>query len=55
MRELIGKKVEVLANDIIYTGKLVEISETDVHLETDSGWTVIPVDQVALIRGKDEV
>ena len=50
MNELIGQIVEVSANYITYTGKLVEISETEVHLETDSGWVVIPVEQVSAIR-----
>ncbi len=50
---LIGKTVEVMANYITYTGKLVEVSETEVHLETVSGWIVIPVEQVGDIREKD--
>ncbi len=54
MRELIEKYVEVGANDIIYSGKLVEIGETEVHLESESGWIVIPVDQIAFIRKKGE-
>ncbi len=54
MIELIGKYVEVMANNITYTGKLVEIGETDVYLEAESGWVVIPVEQIALIRKKEE-
>ena len=52
IENLIGKIVEVFANDITYTGKLVEIGETDVHLEAESGWIVIPVEQVIHIREK---
>jgi hypothetical protein len=54
MIELLGKEVEVLANHITYTGKLVEISETDVYLQAESGWVVIPVERVSEIRKKKE-
>ncbi|HXX57517.1 MAG TPA: hypothetical protein VEI96_05910 [Thermodesulfovibrionales bacterium] len=50
LNDLIGKRVEVMANYITYTGRLVEVSETEVHLETESGWIVIPVEQVGDIR-----
>jgi hypothetical protein len=52
--ELLGKHVEVSANQITYHGTLVEVSETDVFLQGDSGWVVIPVDQVISIRGLGE-
>lgn len=52
MIELIGKHVEIMANNITYTGKLVEIGETDVYLQAESGWIVIPVEQIAFIREK---
>lgn len=52
IENLIGKVVEVFANDITYTGKLVEVGETDVHLQTETGWVVIPVEQVISIREK---
>lgn len=54
MIDLLGKLVVVSANDITYTGKLVEISETDVHLETELGWLVIPVESIISIRGKED-
>ena len=50
MIELLGKRVVVIANGITYTGKFVEISEEEVHLESESGWVVIPVERVAVIR-----
>ena len=53
MENLIGREVEVIANFITYTGKLVEISETEVHLETEGGWIVIPVEQVVSVRERD--
>ncbi len=54
MTDLIGKRVEVMANDILYTGVLVELGETDVYLEAQAGWIVIPMDQVAFIREKEQ-
>ncbi len=54
VRDLIGKYVEVIANDITYTGRLVEIGEEDVFIETQSGWVVIPVESVAIIKAKVE-
>jgi hypothetical protein len=53
MDNLIGKIVEVSANNITYTGKLVEISETEVYLEGESGWIVIPVERVVAVREKE--
>jgi hypothetical protein len=53
MDNLLGKLVEVSANNITYTGKLVEISETEVYLEGESGWVVIPLEQVAAMREKE--
>lgn len=54
MIDLLGKYVEVIANGITYTGKLVEIGEEDVYLEAESGWVVIPVERVAVIREREK-
>jgi hypothetical protein len=51
--DLIGKYVEVIANGITYTGKLVEIGEDEVFIEADLGWIVIPVESVAVIKEKN--
>lgn len=53
MIDLIGKVVDVMANDIVYTGTLIEIGEGEVYLETDMGSVVIPVEQIAFIREKE--
>ena len=53
MIDLIGKIVEVGTVETLYIGKLVEINETEVHLETDSGWLVVPVERVAFLRAKE--
>jgi hypothetical protein len=52
MIALVGKTVEVSTADILYVGKLIEIGEHEVHLETESGWIVIPVESIAFIREK---
>ncbi len=50
MTELIGKLVEVGTGETVYRGKLVEINEEDIYLESESGWLVGPVEKVAFIR-----
>lgn len=54
MYEMIGKNVEVQANGITYKGKLVEIGEREVHLESQTGWLVIRNDQITSIQKVDE-
>ena len=54
MMELIGRNVEVEANGITYTGRLVEVSETEVHLETELGWVTLMTEHVVNIREAGE-
>jgi hypothetical protein len=54
MIELTGKMVEVGTAETVYSGRLVEVNEYEVHLESESGWVVIPVERVAYIREKEE-
>lgn len=51
--DLTGEIVDLMANNVIYTGRLVEIGETDVYLETESCCLTIPVEQIAFIRKKE--
>lgn len=53
MIDLIGKIVEVGTVETLYVGKLIEINENEIHLETESGWLVVPVDRVAFVREKE--
>ncbi|HTR44094.1 MAG TPA: hypothetical protein VMH06_00180 [Thermodesulfovibrionales bacterium] len=53
MIDLVGKVVEVLANNTVYTGVLVEMGEQDVYIESETGFIVIPTEQIASIREKD--
>lgn len=50
VNHLIGKVVVVFANSITYRGRLVEIGETEIYLESESGWITIPTAQVSSIR-----
>lgn len=54
MIDLIGKIVEIGTVETTYRGRLVEINEEEVHLESDTGWVVVPVDRVAFIREPEE-
>jgi ribosome maturation factor RimP len=53
VRDLIGKFVVVETAETMYTGKLIEVGEEEVYLESETGWVVIPVDRVASIRERD--
>lgn len=51
MNDLTGKMVEVGSGDIVYTGRLVEMGEDEIYLQSDTtGWIVIPTDSVVYIR-----
>jgi ribosome maturation factor RimP len=51
--DLIGKLVTVETAETFYEGKLVEVGEDEVHLESDMGWIVIPVQKITSVREKD--
>jgi len=53
MHNLVGKTVAVETFEITYTGVLIEVGEQDVHLQTDSGWIVIPVERITNIQEKE--
>lgn len=50
MIDLIGKTVEVATAETTYSGRLIEVNEEEVHLETEYGWIVVPLEKVAYIR-----
>ena len=54
MIDLIGMLVEVGTVEAVYEGKLVEINEYEIHIVSDSGWVVIPMERVAYVREKSE-
>jgi hypothetical protein len=53
MTDLVGKIVDVETPGMTYTGKLIEIGEDEVHLESESGWIVIPVEKITSIKEKE--
>jgi sporulation protein YlmC with PRC-barrel domain len=50
MHELIGKEVEVNTTEITYRGTLVEIGESEIHLQSETGWITIPVERVVDVK-----
>lgn len=50
MQELIGKDVEVQTVDIIYRGKLIEVGESEIYLQSDYGWITISIDKIADVK-----
>jgi hypothetical protein len=54
MINLVGKIVEVETGDMTYTGKLIEVGEDEVQLESVSGWIVVPVEKIVSIKEKND-
>jgi hypothetical protein len=52
--DLIGTVVEVGTAEAIYEGRLVEVNEDEIYLESESGWVVVPMERVAYVRKKEE-
>jgi len=52
--DLVGKIVEVLTLETTYIGKLIEIGETEVYLESEAGWIVVPVEKIISINEKED-
>jgi len=53
MEKLIGKIVYVETPETRYSGKLIEIGEEEVHLESEAGWIIIPIYRIMDIREKE--
>ena len=49
IQSMIGKEVEVIANGMSYTGVLVEVSDTEVHLKGTLQWISIPTSSIGAI------
>jgi hypothetical protein len=52
IQSMIGKEVEVLANGMRYTGVLIEVSDTEVHLKGSFQWIALPISSVSEINLK---
>ncbi|UCD34074.1 MAG: hypothetical protein JSU90_07165 [Nitrospiraceae bacterium] len=53
MENLTGKKVEVRTAETVYRGVLIEMGEREVHLRSDTGWIVIPLEKIVDIGAVD--
>jgi len=53
VENLTGKIVVVQTQETDYVGKLIELGEEEVHLETEMGWIVIPIERITSIREKE--
>ena len=54
MQNLVGKTVVVDTFETTYTGRLVEVGDQEVYLQSDTGWMVIPIDRVTNIKEKED-
>ncbi len=52
IEDLMGKYVTVTTTETTYSGKLIEVGDEEVHLESEIGWIVIPVSKVTNITEK---
>ncbi len=50
MRDLISKEVEVNTIETVYRGVLVEIGDTEIHLQSPYGWITISLDKIVNIK-----
>lgn len=46
IHSLIGKKVRVVADGLVYKGVLIEVSEDTVDLQGETQWITIPVEKI---------
>ncbi len=54
LQSMIGKEVEVIANGVSYTGVLVEVSDSEVHLKGSMQWISLPAISVSTVRLKSQ-
>lgn len=47
---LVGKEVEILANNTVYRGKLIEVGIEEVYLKTETRWITLMTSAVNEIR-----
>ena len=50
LHDMIGRKVRIIAGDIVYKGFLIEVSEENAALQTESQWITIPIDNINSIE-----
>jgi hypothetical protein len=52
IQSMLNKEVVVIANGVTYTGVLIEVSETEVHLKSTLQWIALPAVSVSQIKLK---
>ena len=50
LEHLIGQKVEVVYEGIVYRGILVGTSDDEIHLQTLMEWVSLPLDQIVSVK-----
>jgi hypothetical protein len=52
IQAMLGKEVEVIANGMKYSGILIEVSDSEVHLKGSFQWMSLPVSSVSEVKLK---
>jgi hypothetical protein len=52
IQSMLGKEVEVVANGMKYSGVLIEVSDSEVHLKGSFQWISLPVSAVSELKLK---
>lgn len=50
LHDMIGRRVRVIAGDMVYKGLLIEVSEENVELQAELQWMTIPIDNINSIE-----
>lgn len=50
VQEMIGKEVEVISNGMSYRGKLIEVSDTEVHIKSQLQYVSLQASSVTAVR-----
>ncbi len=53
IQELIGKEVEVNTVEVIYRGILIEVGESEIQLQSESGCIIVPLEKVVDMKAVD--
>lgn len=54
MQHLIHKNVEVITSETTYRGILIEVGISEIQLQGETGWIVVPLEKVLEVREAEE-
>lgn len=54
LHEMIGRRVRIIAGDVVYKGVLIEVSEENAELQAELQWITIPIDNINSIAIEEE-